>query len=82
MDGSRNLHISDVLHKAFINVGEKGTEAAAATAVVVPTADAGFGSQPPAELIINANRPFLYYLRDQPTGAILFMGRVLQPVQN
>jgi serpin B len=77
MDGTQNLYISKVLHKAFIDVGEKGTEAAAATAVVMN--DLGIAL---TGLSIYANRPFLYFLRDQPTGAILFMGRVLNPTQN
>ena len=76
MDGTRSLFVSKVIHKAFIDVGEKGTEAAAATAVV-----GGYSSLVSA-LIVNANRPFLYFLRDQPTGAILFMGRVLDPSKN
>jgi serpin B len=76
MDGTQNLFIGDVVHKAFIDVAEKGTEAAAATGVVMA------GSAAPTGLLINANRPFLYFLRDQPTGAILFMGRVLDPSQN
>jgi serpin B len=76
MDGTRNLYISKVIHKAFIDVAEKGTEAAAATAVVM---NAG---AMPVGLNIDANRPFLYFLRDQPTGAILFMGRVLDPTKN
>jgi serpin B len=76
MDGTRNLYIGDVIHKAFIAVGEKGTEAAAATAVVMRA-----GSAPPTGLAIHADRPFIYVLRDQPTGAILFMGRVLDPTQ-
>jgi serpin B len=80
MDGTRNLSISDVIHKAFIHVAEKGTEAAAATAVVVTTVS--IAVPPPTGLPVNANRPFLYYLRDQPTGAILFMGRVQDPSQN
>jgi serpin B len=74
MDGTHNLYISDVVHKAFIDVGEKGTEAAAATAVVMRN-----GSAAPSGLTVSADRPFLYFLRDQPTGAILFMGRVLDP---
>jgi serpin B len=76
MDGTRDLYISAVIHKAFINVAEKGTEAAAATAVVM------VGSAAPTGLEFDATRPFLYFLRDQPTGAILFMGRVLDPSQN
>jgi serpin B len=74
-----SLHITDVVHKAFINVGEKGTEAAASTGVIIGRdASAGDGGPPP-ELPVIANRPFLYFLRDQPTGAIVFMGRVLDP---
>jgi serpin B len=76
MDGTPDLYIKQVIHKAFINVAEKGTEAAAATAVVMDTVSLPMG------LLINATRPFLYFLRDQPTGAILFMGRVLDPSQN
>jgi serpin B len=53
-------------------------EAAAATGVII-RGDAGIGPSPPSELTVNANRPFLYILRDQPTGAIMFMGRVLDP---
>jgi serpin B len=77
MDGTHNLYISDVFHDAFINVAEKGTEAAAATAVVV-----GAGSAAPMGLVVDATRPFIYFLYDQPTGAILFMGRVQDPSQN
>ncbi len=74
------LHISDVVHKAFINIGEKGTEAAASTGVIIARdASAGGDGGPPPELPVIANRPFLYLLRDQPTGAIVFMGRVMDP---
>jgi serpin B len=76
MDGTKNLYISDVVHKAFIDVAEKGTEAAAATGVVLSRASL------PTGMPITANRPFLYFLRDQPTGALLFMGRVLDPSKN
>lgn len=67
------LYVSDVLHKAFVNVDEAGTEAAAATAVV--TSDASIPA--PAKLVID--RPFLFLIRDLQTGAILFLGRVTQP---
>jgi serpin B len=73
MDGTQSLFISDVIHKAFIDVAEKGTEAAAATAVVLS------GSAAPTGLQIYADHPFLCFLRDQPTGTILFMGRVMDP---
>jgi serpin B len=76
MDGTQNLFIGDVVHKAFIDVAERGTEAAAATGVVMSKASLPMG------LTVRADRPFLYFLRDQPTGAILFMGRVLDPSQN
>jgi len=77
MTGAPGLYISDVIHKAFIDVAEKGTEAAAATAVIMKDA-----SIPQVDLYFRADHPFLYYLRDQPTGAILFMGRVLDPTTN
>jgi serpin B len=73
IDGTRRLVVQDVLHKAFIAVGEKGTEAAAATGVIVG------GNVPKFSLL--ANRPFFYFLRDEPTGAILFMGRVMDPTR-
>jgi serpin B len=76
MDGTHDLSISDVLHKAFIDVAEIGTEAAAATGVGLVTTGM------PEGLWVDATRPFLYFLRDQPTGAILFMGRVLDPSKN
>jgi len=74
MDGTHRLYISQVLHKAFIDVGEKGTEAAAATAVVMSA-----GMAMPTGISIYADHPFIYVVLDEPTGAILFMGRVLDP---
>lgn len=74
MDGNRDLFISDVIHKAFVSVDEAGTEAAAATAVVMRlTAAPGAG----AELVVD--RPFLFLIRHDPTGTVLFAGRVLDP---
>jgi serpin B len=74
MTGNRDLLIQAVVHKAFVSVDEEGTEAAAATAVV-----AGLTSAPgdPVELIID--RPFVFLIRDDETGAILFLGRVVNP---
>jgi serpin B len=68
------LFISDVVHKAFVSVDEAGTEAAAATAVVIP---AGASFEPPVEVTVD--RPFIFLIRDIETGAILFIGRVLDP---
>ena len=69
------LVVSEVIHKAFVLVDEEGTEAAAATAVlVIPTSGA---PGPPVELTID--RPFIFLIRDKATGTILFMGRVMDP---
>ena len=75
MTGNRELFISDVIHKAFVAVDEAGTEAAAATAVIVGTTSAPVG--PLAEVTLD--RPFIFLIRDIETGAILFVGRVLNP---
>jgi serpin B len=66
------LFIAAALHKAFVEVNEKGTEAAAATAIL----EAGNGHAPPA---FTADHPFLFLIRDRETGAILFLGRVTNP---
>ena len=74
MTGNRDLFIGDVVHKAFVSVDEEGTEAAAATAVVMPT------SAPPSEpVVVTIDRPFIFLIRDIETGAILFVGRVVNP---
>ncbi len=75
IDGTKNLSISAVLHKSFVSVDEDGTEAAAATAVVM-----GETSSPDVEVFeMNVDRPFVFVIRDKPTGAILFVGRVVNP---
>ncbi|MFH2006631.1 MAG: serpin family protein [bacterium] len=71
------LHIMAVIHKAFVDVNEAGTEAAAATAVVMG-ADAGAPPPPPIELIVD--RPFLFLIRDSGTGTVLFVGAVENPL--
>lgn len=73
MDGSRELYISAILHKAFIEVDEKGTEAAAATAVIMRTT-----AMVRQEQFI-ADHPFILLIRDNATGSILFMGRFADP---
>ena len=74
------IYIDDVIHQANIDVDEKGTEAAAATAVVMATGGCT-GPNPAKTSTIRLNRPFLFVLRDVETGAILFMGRVVDPSQ-
>jgi len=74
MTGNRELTITDVLHKAFVSVDEAGTEAAAATAVVV-----GLTSAPEQPVQVTVDRPFIFLIRDIETDAILFVGRVMNP---
>lgn len=74
MDGARDLYIDNVIHEAFVAVDEAGTEAAAATAVVVRITAAPFA---PVEMRVD--RPFLFLIREKETGAILFLGRVMNP---
>jgi serpin B len=73
-----NLYISAVVHKAFVDVNEEGTEAAAATgAEMGVSACAGCGPPPPP--VFRADHPFLFLIRDNKSGSILFMGRVARP---
>ena len=74
MSGKKDLFITAVLHKAFVEVNEEGTEAAAATGVVV-----GLTSAPPSQPIFRADHPFLFMIRDLRSNSILFMGRVMDP---
>jgi len=76
MTGTKDLFISAVVHKAFVDVNEEGTEAAAATAVVIRPKNGGGG--PPE---FRADHPFLFLIRDTRTGAILFLGRILDPTK-
>jgi len=73
MDGTKSLFISDVLHKAFVEVDEKGTEAAAATAVIV--------AMSAVTNMFNADHPFVFLIQHEETGAILFMGKVMNPAE-
>ena len=71
------LYITHVFHKAFVEVDERGTEAAAATAVVMARAGGAAPSAPP--VAFTADHPFLFLIRDLRSGAILFMGRLVDP---
>ena len=79
MDGTRELFISDVIHKAFIATDEAGTEAAAATAVLMAAGAAPMRVDP---IVVRADHPFLIVIREISTGALLFIGRVANPTQN
>jgi serpin B len=74
MTDAEQLYIDAVIHQANIDVDEKGTTAAAATAIVMRA-----GSAPGDLVELRVDRPFLFALRDVPTGAILFLGRVMEP---
>jgi serpin B len=74
MTGDRDLFISEVVHKAFVSVDEAGTEAAAATAVVMQKL-----GMPEEPVEVTLDRPFLFLIRDIETGTVLFVGRVVNP---
>jgi serine protease inhibitor len=74
MTGNKSLSISKVIHKAFIDVSEKGTEAAAATVVIMSR---NGGSHKPIEF--KADHPFIFMIKDNSTGQILFMGILNDP---
>ncbi len=76
MTGNQDLCISNVIHKAFVEVNEEGTEAAAATGVVVELTAAIPSSPLP---VFRADHPFLFLIREETSGAILFMGRLMDP---
>ena len=74
MTGNKELFISAIIHKAFVNVNEEGTEAAAATAITMRMTAV---ATPPPEF--RADHPFLFLIRHNPSGSILFLGRVMNP---
>lgn len=75
MDGTKGLFIDTIFHKAFVDVNEEGTEAAAATAVI---AIRSLGPMEPIP-VFRADHPFLFLIQDNDTGNILFIGRVVNP---
>jgi serpin B len=79
MTGKSDLWISAVIHKAFVDVNEEGTEAAAATGVIMRNAMAR--RVEPTPVIFRADHPFVFVIRDNRSGGILFMGRVSDPTK-
>ena len=73
------LALSDVIHKAFVDVNEEGTEAAAATAVILAT-PAAVHIEPPTP-VFRADHPFVFLIRDTRSGSILFLGRIVDPAK-
>ena len=76
MDGTQYLYISDVVHKAYVDVNEEGTEAAAATAIMMT--GKGLAEEDPVP-VFRADHPFIFLIQDNETGMILFLGRVSNP---
>ena len=74
MVGRKELYISAVIHKAFVEVNEEGTEAAAATGVVI-----GVTSIAPPPPVFKADHPFVFFIRDNASQSILFLGRLANP---
>jgi serine protease inhibitor len=75
MTGNRDIFINQVIHQAYVEVNEEGTEAAASTAVIMPT------SALPTLKVFNANHPFIFLIQEKNTGNILFLGRVVDPTK-
>ena len=71
MDGTRNLFLSDALHRTLVELNETGTEAAAVTLFEAKTKSKTY--------VFNADHPFLFLIRDQGSGTILFLGRLADP---
>jgi serpin B len=76
MNGGHDLFIQNVIHQAFVDVNEEGTEAAGATAVVM-----GLGGPPPRPVPFRADHPFVFLVRDNRSGSVLFLGRVADPTK-
>ncbi|MCX5994244.1 MAG: serpin family protein [Chloroflexi bacterium] len=76
MTGNRELSISRVIHKAFVGVDESGTEAAAATAVIMRAT-----AMPAMPQEVTVDRPFIFLIRDIQTGSVIFVGRVVDPLK-
>lgn len=78
MTGKKDLKIDQVIHQTFVEVSESGTEAAAATAVIMMPTAMPPGPEPQPK-VFNADHPFIFVIQEKSTGNILFMGRVMNP---
>ncbi len=78
MTAANNLKISQVIHKVYVDVNEEGTEAAAATAVLMGITSAGPGMEEQIRLF-RADRPFFFAIVERESGAVLFLGKVMDP---
>ena len=74
IDGSRELYVSEVLHRAVVEVNEEGTEAAATTAMNMTIGGPGRSSG-----LFRADRPFLFFIQHRATKSVLFLGRLVKP---
>jgi len=81
MTGKPDFTISAAIHKAFIDVNEQGTEAAAATSIIMRATAARVPFPEPPPVVFRADHPFLFLIRDAKSGAILFLGRVTDPTK-
>jgi serine protease inhibitor len=79
MSSVEHLKLSAVIHAAFVDVDEKGTEAAAATTVLTDGTSEPPGEDKPA--VFRADHPFMFLIRDLRSGAILFLGRLANPAE-
>jgi len=78
LDGTKNLYIQKVIHQAFVDVNEEGTEAAAATGVAIALTS----FMPPEEIpVFRANHPFIFIIQDKTNSNILFIGKVVNPIK-
>jgi len=75
MTGNNDLFIDEVIHKAFVSVDEAGTEAAATTVVIMKLM-----AMPEEPISVTVDRPFVFLIRDIETGAIMFIGQVINPL--
>ncbi|KAH0617964.1 hypothetical protein JD844_016782 [Phrynosoma platyrhinos] len=73
MSGAQDLHVSKIVHKSFVEVNEEGTEAAAATGIMVMLLSM------PVEENFTADHPFIFFIRHNPTNSILFFGKFASP---
>ena len=81
MTGKPDFTISAAIHKAYIDVNEQGTEAAAATSIVMRATAMRYEAPPPPPIVFRADHPFLFILLDTHSGSMLFLGRVADPTK-